>query len=254
MKKEEQVFNDIDGLSCLTKTSFYRTLQDAVSKLVKLISPNYLIELGCGSGDTTIRLAEENVNSSIVAVDVVKDRLVIGQNKLLKKKPRNIAFVESDFMNLGNFNLQNANLILMVYSFNYISDPLQNKEVFLRSIYKELQEGAYVLIGETFLLDKQGQSKESIDLVFNARIKEVVQNIFWNNISGLQENDVEWAQRSTEILAKGQKDLAKEVFERKDRFLISKKWLVDTAKSIGFKVVIESSVNAFGDGIVLLQK
>ncbi|ODR81304.1 hypothetical protein BG842_13420 [Haladaptatus sp. W1] len=44
------------------------------------------------------------------------------------------------------------------------------------------------------------------------------------------------------------------VLTRDDEYLISMKWLVDHAQSVGFDVLLAEPVNAVGDGIVLLRK
>ena len=142
------------------ETLAYNNMQNIVSKLVYFIKPQYLIEFGSGSGATSIRLAKENPSTSIVAVDLREKMVGIGSDRSSKNKIKNVTFVNGDLTKLDNYNLKNANLILLMYSFKYISDPLEVKYQFLKDIYDKMQSGAYLIIGETFVDD--GMTKAQI--------------------------------------------------------------------------------------------
>lgn len=243
-----------DRVSYLETCSYYKELQDAVSKLVKFISPRYMVELGCGNGNTTVRLALENPMTSIVALELVRERVDTGAISAKKRRIRNIAFVQGDFTDLSNLNLQNTELVAMVYSFAWITDPLQNKVDFLKGLYDHLAKGAYLLIADTFLLSKEGEKKQQLEQLFTIRRKEAKEVSFWNEISGLDAGSLTKAEAASDEAIKNENAIYGDASTRESRCFINRRWLVEEAKAVGFEVVLSRDVNALNDGIVLLRK
>lgn len=243
-----------DEVSYLETCTYYKKLQNAVSKLVKFISPNYMVELGCGNGNTTVRLALENPMTSIVALEIVKERVENSSISAKNRKVRNITFVQGDFTKLKNFNLKNCGLVMMMYSFTWILDPLKNKIDFLKGLYDNLSEGAYILIADTFLLSKEGTLPEQLERLFYARKKESKEEAFWENLSGLSGKELSNAKSSICKAETNEDEIYKDAQERTQRCFVARQWLSDTATKIGYKVLISEYVNGLNDGVVLLKK
>lgn len=243
-----------DRVSYLETCSYYKEVQDAVSKLVKFVSPRYMVELGCGNGNTAVRLAMENPMTSIVAMELVRERVDTGAISAKKKRIRNVAFVQGDFTDLSNLNLQNTELVMMVYSFAWITDPLKNKVDFLKGLYDHLAQGAYLLIADTFLLSKDGEKKKQLEQLFAIRKKEAKEVSFWNSIYGLDLDSLAKAEMVSNEAVKNEDAILGDASSRESRCFIDRRWLVSKAEAVGFDVVLSRDVNALNDGIVLLRK
>ena len=241
-----------DEVSYLETCAYYKILQDAVSKLVNIVSPMYMVELGCGNGNTTVRLALENPMTSIVALEMMQERFDKSSISATNRKIRNITFIQGDFTQFKNFNLRNAELVVMVYSFAWVLDDI--KERFLKELYKELSPNAYVLIADTFLHNREGSSAKQLQELFHAREKESKGEAFWNNLESLAPEDIAKAQNFIEWAEANEGEIYKDARERTERCFVSKNWLASVAKKVGFNVVLSEYVNGINDGIILLQK
>ena len=233
-------------------TLAYNNMQNMVSKLVSFIKPQYMVEFGSGSGATSIRLAKENPQTSIVAVDLREKMVGIGADKSSKNKIKNVTFVNGDLTKLGNFNLKNASLILMMYSFRYIADPVQNKYDFLKDLYDHMSKGSYVIIGETFI--DENASKQTIRKQLEDRYYNNSKDIYWANLKGLSKEDV---MNALTIQSK-HRETTKEQIElgvnRDGIYYISREWMFENAPKIGFEIVLGERLNSLSDTIFVLKK
>lgn len=247
------LFNNDEEFQLLIGDSLaYKNLQNQVSKLVGFVRPNYLIEFGSGSGATSIRLARENPHTSIVAVDL-REKLVGDSAELVKKKRiRNVTFVNADLTKLDNFNLKNCNLILMLFSFKYITDPLKNKVSFLTELYGKMQKGAYVIIADTFIdndATKQNVKKQFEQVFYNSS-----KDSYWKNLNGISEEEINKTLHLQSEIREYTKQQA-EIFASRDGvYPVSIDWMFSTLQNIGYKIVIGEKLNSVNDAIFLLQK
>ncbi len=250
MRNENYLFNNDEEFKLLIGDSqSYKTMQDVISKLVGFVKPNYMIEFGSGSGATSIRLAKENPRTSVVAVDV-REKLI--EQSLKQNKYRNVTFVHGDLTKLNNFNLKNCNLILLMYSFKYIEDPNTNKFNFLKELYEKMQKGAYIIIGDTFIDTKA--SKENVKNQFENIYYNSSKDAYWNCLSGLSDEQVKYAlnlQNATREKTKKQVEYA---VARDGIYPVSRDWMFDNVKKIGFKIVIGERTNNLNDTVFVLQK
>ena len=234
------------------ETLAYNNMQNIISKLVSFIKPQYLIEFGSGSGATSIRLAKENPSTSIVAVDLREKMVGIGSDHSIKNKIRNVTFVNGDLTKLDNYNLKNANLILLMYSFKYIADPVEVKYQFLKDIYDKMQSGAYLIIGETFVDD--GMTKAQIRKQLEDTYYNNSKDVFWNSLKGLSEEDIKYAFDMQTINREHTKDQVDIGVDRDGIYYVSREWLLNTAKQIGYNVVIGERLNSLSDAIFIMKK
>ena len=236
----------------MSDTLAYVNMQNTVSKLVSFVKPQYMIEFGSGNGATSLRLAKENPKTSIVAVDLREKMIGLSKEKLFQNRVSNVTFINNDLTNLENYNLGNANLILMMYSFKYIADPDSKKENFLKDLYSRMREGAYLIIGDTFL--EEGATKEDVKRQLEDRYYNNSKDVFWNNLKGLSEEDIKYAFDVQTINRMHTKDQVKFGVDRDGVYYVSREWLKKTAKKVGFKVLLGDRLNSLSDTIFVLQK
>lgn len=236
----------------MSDTLAYTNMQNTVSKLVSFIKPQYMIEFGSGNGATSLRIARENPKTSIVAVDLREKMIGLSKEKLSKHHVGNVTFVNNDLTNLENYNLGNASLVLMMYSFKYISDPIDKKEEFLKDLHSRMQPGSFLIIGDTFLED--GASKEEVKKQLEDRYYNNSKDVFWNNLHGLTDEDIKYAFDVQTINRLHTRDQVKFGVERDGVYYVSREWLSKVAKKVGFKVLLAERLNSLSDTIFVLTK
>lgn len=256
IKEFSAFFNDDDEFDViLGKTSYYITMQNQIINLIKSYSPLYVLEFGSGSGRTSARIATENRNLSLVAVDNREELIKFCQDKKEYKAIKNLTFVRGDLTKLDSFNFINVDLVLMSYSFNYINDPLETKQQFLEHIFSKMKHGARLIIGDWFLNNVKTFDAENIKQLYKLRVEEGAQSIFWNVLGGKQtEKDIELAHKYLEKFKRHHRNLLKNILERKQVYPVSLEWLVDTAVKVGFKVELNNYINNINDAVVVLKK
>lgn len=239
----------------LGKTSYYISMQNQVSKLVKNFNPFYVIEFGAGSGNTAARLARENQQLSLVAVDNREELVNYCQNNKELRGIQNLTFIKGDLTNLDTFNFINVDLVLLTYSFNYINDPLENKKDFLKHLFSKMKKGARVLIGDWFLPETKTYEEASVKALYKLRVEEGAQSIFWNVLNGKQdEKSIEEAHEKLEIFKKHHRNLLKNIVKREFIYPVNKNWLIDVAVEVGFTVELSDFINNINDAVVVLRK
>jgi len=246
--------NDEEFDNILGNTSYYIAMQNNISKLISKYNPLYLIDFGCGNGNTSLRIAKENPKTSIVAIDMREQIINFCGHKKEYIKVKNLTFVHGDLAKLENYNIANADIILFVYSFVYIPDPIENKKMYLQNLYSKMKNGAKVIIGEWFLNDTNTYNEANIKALYNTRLTEGANSIFWNTLICHSDNAINEAGENLDIYKKYHKTLIKKIIERKFIYPVSKKWLIETAKEIGFNVVMEHYINNVNDAVIVLKK
>lgn len=255
MNSKDFLFNDNQEFEkYVAKTSFYTSTQNAVCKIVKAIEPNYLLELGSGNGNTSVRIARENSRTSIVAVDIRQNMVGLGEERSKFYRLKNLTFVCGDLTKLDNFNMKNVNAVLLLYSFKYISDPNSNKKDFLSSLYNSMQKGARVIIGDTFLNNEKTFDKNAVHAIYETRAKEAYDSSFWNHLESISKSDIKNLIQVAEECEN--KVLEQEVLaqNRETIYLVNSNWLCEVAKEIGFDVELCNRVNSCNDYVIVLKK
>lgn len=244
----EEFFNQY--LGC---TSYYTSLQNVVKKIIKITDAHSVLELGSALGTTTLAMAKEYPNIVFSGSDIRED--VVAQANEEAQKYNNVAFVQEDMCeHVTSTALSGFDLIFLLYSFHHILDPLENKIEFLKNCYTNMKSGSYLLITETFLPEETEELKENLQIkrLFEQRAAEGYASTFWSTLSSITE--VEIAKKAANVSLNEELEAGRLVNERNEEYLVKFSWLVEAAKTCGFKVVIAEPVNSIMEKALLLQK
>lgn len=239
----------------LAKTRYYVALQDAVCKVVSFCRPKTILELGSGTGATSFRLAKENKNSSIIAVDMREEMIDVSYKTFHNENLSNINFVKSEMVDYVKNNNELAEIIVMLYSFHHIIDPYENKINFLKLCREKLPKKGRLCIAETFLPECSNPSilKSKIIECWSKRIIEGYSSTFWASLENINSESIQKAKEIASFSMENEKTAGELVIKRDNEYLISMDWLINSAKSLGYIVEIAEPCNAIGDAVVLLS-
>ncbi|MBB6454343.1 ubiquinone/menaquinone biosynthesis C-methylase UbiE [Salirhabdus euzebyi] len=140
-----------------------------------------MIDLGCGTGEIAIRLAE--LNFAVTGVDLSSEMLAIAHQKA-QEKNLDITWIEQDLRRLQNpYEYDVA--ISYCDVINYVTDPEEIREIFL-GVYKLLSENGL------FLFDVHSEKYVNDFLASNtfAEVRNEVSYI-WFCEPGEEESSVE---------------------------------------------------------------
>lgn len=238
----------------LGQTSYYLSLQNRVVEAVSHVAPDRITELGSGTGETTIRLANESPSAEVLGIDNRESVTEISRDNLDELDLTNLRFETADMREHVQRSL--PEMVVMLYSFHHIPDPLEQKIDFLENCYETLPDGGYICIAETFLkTDARGElADREIRSTWADRGLEGYASTFWSALDGLSQSDIEHAQDVGEFSRQHEREAGENVRTRDEEYLITMDWVVEHAQSVGFEVVLAEPVNSLGDGIVLIQK
>lgn len=239
----------------LGQTSYYLGLQSAVTKLVAEINPDGIIEMGSGTGETAFRLAQEFPSVDIVGVDNREEVIELSRETLSERNLSNLKFEMADMREYVT-QTELPEMLVFLYSFHHIPDPQERKKVFLTDCYQNLPSGGFICIAETFLTYdcRDERADRAVRTTWADRGLEAYASTFWSALDGLNENDIQYAKDVGEFARDHELEAGENVLHRDDEYLITMEWLAETALDIGFEIVLAEPRNAFGDGVVLLQK
>jgi SAM-dependent methyltransferase len=239
----------------LGQTSYYRALQAAVLQIAGHLRPTSIAELGSGTGATALALAEAHPAADVVSIDFRDDMVDICRTEAGKRGITNAAFHTRDLVNFFD-EFPSPDLIVMLYSFHHIPDPLERKVQFLRQAHQTMKPGQYLCIGETFLPEHHGTTGElaAADALWSVRPLEGYATTFWAALDGLSPDAVNHAAEIGRFSFEHEHTAGGLVRHRDGEYLITRSWLSTHAADAGLQVVIDEPVNAVGDGIVLLHK
>lgn len=236
-------------------TSYYLSLQNVVTKLVNLINPHFVLELGSALGTTTLMLANLFRNISFVGADIRGD-VVVKANQGASVF-ENVSFIEADMCELVTLdNLSDYDLIFLLYSFHHILDPLENKIVFLRNCYNHMKLGSYLLIAETFIPEESRSLRhdQSIEDLFRIRSEEGYASTFWAALESISTDGIDLAKAAGHFSRTEESKAGDLVNSRVDEYLVKSSWLIKQAREIGFRVVLAEPVNVICEKAILLRK
>lgn len=234
----------------LGQTSYYLALQDKLLSLIKIISPENMLEMGFGTGQTAVTVAKQNPNAKITAVDMRKEMIAVAKNIAQENDVSNVNFLAGDMTKFVSNKLADFDIIYFIYSFHHIEDPLDNKIDFLENCFNNMKKGSFICIGETFI------PEEDTPLLkfFETRGEEGYVSTFWKSLKGLSLEDIKYAKEVAAYCRQMEIDAGKLVDARKDEYLVKRSWLKQQAEKIGFSTIIDRQVNLIGDAIMLFKK
>jgi tRNA G46 methylase TrmB len=240
----------------LGQTSYYLKLQENVVKLVSHANPDQITEMGSGTGETTVRLAEESPETQVVGIDNRETVIELARGNADELDLSNLTFETADMVEYVEAATSLPEMVVFLYSFHHIPDPLQRKVEFLEDCYAALPDGGHICIAETFLkTDARDESaRRETRTRWANRGLEGYASTFWSALDGITPAAIEHAQEVGEFSREHELEAGDNVLARDGEYPISKKWLTDRAQSVGFDVLLAEPVNSLGDGIVLLRK
>ncbi len=126
-----------------------------ISMLDSGVKVNKALDLGCGTGESTIPLLE--VSDKVVAMDASSEMLNIAKDKLAD---RAVDFMQADFLQPPGESLKDFDLVLSVGVTRHI--PLGEEDNFMRFIFDALKPGATALLS---FVTRRGSSADcAIDI------------------------------------------------------------------------------------------
>lgn len=238
----------------LGQTSYYRKLQNSVVEIASHVDPDRITALGSGTGKTAIRLSAEFPSTEVVGIDNRESVIEISRDNLDGLDHPNLTFELADMREYVRRSL--PEMVVMLYSFHHIPDPLDRKVNFLEDCYETLPDGGYICIAETFLTtdSRDELADREIRSTWADRGFEGYASTFWAALDGLTDDAIEHAQDVGEFSRQHEREAGENVRTRDEEYLITMDWVVEHAEDVGFEVVLAEPVNSLGDGIVLLRK
>ncbi|NLZ65905.1 MAG: class I SAM-dependent methyltransferase [Clostridiales bacterium] len=256
-KDTPSFFNNEEVLKkYLGDTSYYTALRAAIIKLVNLIKPKKVVELGSATGSTTIMLAKKFKTIKFIGTDIREDVVDIAKKTAKSQNLENLSFAVSDMCDFVK-NAIDADFVFMLYSFHHILDPLDLKKQFIVDAFNNMKKGSFLCVAETFIPKEIDNSKLDIDRIldlWSTRSKEGYASTYWGSLEGLSADKLRLAKETAEYCSKNESLAGSLVAKRQDEYLVKRSWVSEQGKKAGFSVVINEPVNALGDGVVLLKK
>lgn len=243
----EEVFNNF-----LKQTSYYKAIQECLLSIIKFTNPNHIVELGSATGSSSFLVAENFADKTIVGYDFRQN--IVDEARRLNKFS-NASFECMDMVEFAKTNIT-ADLVFMLHSFHHIVDPLNNKVEFLSNLYKNMKKGSFVCILEAFIPEEcKLNDKADIVKLWELRSNEGYASTFWNVIKDKQltEENIEKAEQIAAFCKENEYQAGLLVAERDNEYLVHRSWLKTQAEEIGFKVLLDQSINSIGEGAVLFQ-
>jgi len=111
----------------------------ALRNILSSISFKSCLEIGCGTGKNTEWLLKKTVH--ITAVDLSKEMLFKAKEKI---QSSHVEFKQADINSEWNFTENNFDLIV----FSLVLEHIENLDHIFKEVYKKLNDGGYVYIGE----------------------------------------------------------------------------------------------------------
>ena len=244
--KTEEMF-----MKFLGQSSYYVSLQNAVSKIARLCKPKTLVEMGAGTGATTNRLARENPGCQVTGVDMRDEMIRLGR----EAAPENAAYEKGEMVDYVNNLEQLPDLTIFLYAFHHIADPVQNKRDFLVTCKAKLPPRGRICVADIFLPESFGDIEQDA-LTRNRwslRQLEGYSSTFWAALQGLDASEIENSKGIGAFCAENELKAGSLIMTRDNEYPVSMAWLVKTAEEAGFSVDIAEPCNCIGDGVVLLS-
>jgi len=266
--KEFKDINPVDNYNSqdinkryLTHTSVYLSLQSNLIKLIKLINPESILELGFGGAQTAIKVAKEYPNKRITVVNTDSEMTTKAVALAEDENIENIEIMNEDVNNFIKKNLGKFDFIYLLYNFHHIPDTTKRKREkseFLMNCYDNMARGSYFCIAEAFLPESCSESQLEIDTsleeLYVQRAKETEASTFWSYLKGIEYEDVRTAWEEAEKSRIREEEAYVKVKTQTGEYMVKKSWLIREAKAEKFSVIIDKDINSIGDAVLLLKK
>ncbi|NLY03379.1 MAG: carboxy-S-adenosyl-L-methionine synthase CmoA [Campylobacter sp.] len=158
------VFDDMISRS----VPFYQNSTDLMIKFITKSLPKNakILDLGCSTGATLLKLFELNPDFKLVGVDNSPHMLENARNKARAYGAR-IEFLEDDILEF-DFGLYDA--VVMNYTLQFIR-PLK-RESFVSKIYNSLNKNGLFILSEKVLFEDGKMSKDMIEIYAEYKIEQ----------------------------------------------------------------------------------
>ena len=231
------------------------SLQDAVSKIVRIHKPMTILELGSGTGATSCRIAKENPKSSVLAVDM-RDSMIEEGEKLSKTLGvSNVSFKCREMVEYVSEQKEQRDFVLLLYSFHHVPDPAKNKTEFLKLCKQLLTKKGKLCIADVFIPETSNKIEldSLLDGMWARRRLEAYSSVFWRALNGGDEEALNFAKSAATFSMKKESEAGELVKDRNNEYLVSTSWLHSAAQSIGYCVELLEPINVVGDSLILLS-
>jgi len=237
-------------------TSYYSGLQDKILKIIKKLKPEVVLEMGFGTGYTAVKTAQQNPQAEVVAIDVRPEMIPVAKQLADNKKVSNITFITSDMTDFAKTDLKKFDAIYFLYAFHHIDDPLERKIRFLADCYKNMKEGAVIIIGETFIPEDYREEDGPAPLIelFEKRGAEGYASTFWASLKGIDEKSIAYAHSVADYCRKMETDAGRLVAVRDNEYLVKRSWLRSHAGQAGFSTVLDMELDTLSDAVMVFRK
>lgn len=239
----------------LSRTSYYRHLQAAVTTLATAIDPAAIADLGATTGETTRRLADALPETPVTAVES-RDALL----ETLRETTTDRSTVSVHTAAQTEYVTESdplPELVVSLYSFRFVPDPLRQKVDFLEAVYRGLPEGGYLCVADRFL-DQMQRSDDADDRLRQRQRRrgtEAYASTFWASLDDIDDAAIERAQTVAEFSKQHEAEVGDAMLDRDGQYPVSRDWVTYQARdAVGFEVVLSEPVTALGDGVVVLRK
>ncbi|MDA8333952.1 MAG: class I SAM-dependent methyltransferase [Peptococcaceae bacterium] len=240
----------------LAYTSYYVALQNGVSKIVGLVKPKEILELGSGTGATAQRLAADNPFCNIVGVDMRSEMVELGRQNALEMRLENVQYCLGEMVSYVRALDRLPELTILLYSFHHIEDPIQNKIDFLNNCKAKMPDGGLLCIAETFLPEFSDTISHDVVIrkLWANRMYEAYSTTFWASLEGLEKEDIKRAKNIGCYSKNNECEAGNLVLKRENEYLVRLSDLQQFAKDVGLEVVLAEPCNSLNEYIVLLSK
>lgn len=114
---------------------------DEISKLIQIYKPKKILEIGCGIGDISFKIAEQFPLSEIIGFDISKSTIDFGKN-IFKMPNFNLVYC-NDFIELNEFiENEEFDFIFLIDVFEHLDD--QNKNSFIDFLKKKMNKNSLI--------------------------------------------------------------------------------------------------------------
>lgn len=111
----------------------------ATQTILKPLTFDLAIEIGCGTGKNTVWLAEQT--KKLIAIDFSAEMLMVAKNKV---KNDCVSFIEADITQPWNIESNLANLV----TFNLVLEHLSDLSLVFSESQRVLKQGGFLFISE----------------------------------------------------------------------------------------------------------
>jgi len=247
--KTEEVF-----LKFLGQTSYYHSLQKAVGKIVRHSNARTLLELGSGTGATSIYLAKMFPECKITGIDIRKEMVDIASSNAIKDELSNVKFIVGDMIEYVNEQDNLADIVLFLYSFHHIPDPYQNKIQMLETFRNKMPKNGLLCIAEMFIPETANEIEDESYLrnCWSRRMIEGYSSTFWASLKGLSEESVKESKEIGKYSMNYELKAGELIIKRENEYLVKLSWLCNIATDLGYRVILSEPCNSVGEYVVLL--